>query len=223
MKKAPENIRFAAVAVDIVIFGIDDGVLKTLLIDIERHPHYVDMFGFPGGLIGSTETAEDAVERHLKEKTGLKDIFTEQLYTFSAVERDKRNRVVSIAYYGLVPSKVIATHTHQHTHWVPVADIKELAYDHNEILAMAHARLDGKLAYTNVAQFMLPKYFTLTELQSVYEIVIGKEFDKRNFRKKILALDIVEETGEKQEGVKNRPATLYKATTKKIVEIALFA
>ena len=222
MKKAPEGIRFAAVSVDIVVFGIHEGVLKTLLVDINRPPHYVNMLGFPGGLIDTKETAEDAVTRHLKEKVGLKEGFTEQLYTFSSLNRDKRNRVISIAYYGLVPSDVIASHDYPNTSWVPVSEIKNLAYDHDDILDTAYNRLKGKLFYTNIAQYMLPKKFTLTEVQSLYEIVTKRVFDKRNFRKKILSLDIVEETGEMQEGMKNRPAALYRFTSKEIIEFSLF-
>jgi 8-oxo-dGTP diphosphatase len=221
MKKAPEELRFAAMAVDAVIFGIVDKKLHVLVQNVVRPPHYVNMPGFPGGLIDKTETAEDAVERHLAEKVHLpaKDVYTEQLYTFSAINRDKRNRVISVGYVGCVKPEVIEAYAYDDATWVPVKKLDRLAYDHDDMYAKAVERLRGKLSYTTVAQFLLPNFFTLTELQEVYEVILGTDLDKRNFRKKILALDVVKETGRMQEGVKNRPAALYAFKSKTIKEL----
>jgi 8-oxo-dGTP diphosphatase len=222
MKQAPEEFRFAALAVDVVVIGFVDGVLHGLVSNVNRPPHYVNVPGFLGGIVTSDETAEQASVRILKEKGTITDLYIEQLATFSAVERDKRNRVVSVGYLGLVQPEVIVAFQHDEASFVPLKKLKTLAYDHPEMLQTALQRLQGKLEYTTIAQYLLPRYFTLSELQEVYETILHKEFDKRNFRKKMLSLDILKETGKMQEGVKNRPAALYQFASKKIKEISLF-
>ena len=223
MKKAPENLRFAAMAVDAIVLGFVDGKLCGLVSPVNRPPHYVNTVGFLGGLIDASETAEDASVRVLKQKGNLEKIYLEQLYTFSAVERDKRNRVVSVAYLGLVRPEIALSYAHAEARFVPVKQLQKLAYDHSQMLDMALARLKGKLTYTTIAQFLLPKEFTLSELQDIYEVVLHKELDKRNFRKKLLSLDVVKETGNMQEGVKNRPAALYEFRSQKVQELPLLA
>lgn len=220
MKQAPAELRFAAMAVDAVIFGIHNKKLHVLVQNVNRPPHYVNIPGFPGGLIDKTETAEEAVVRHLADKATLKKVYLEQLYTFSALERDKRNRVISVGYMGCVEPSVIAAYDNEAVHFLPVSSIKKLAYDHGSMFDMALTRMRGKLAYTTVAQFLLPSTFTLTELQNVYEVILGTTLDKRNFRKKILALNCLKETGKMQEGVQNRPAALYTFVSKKLVELS---
>jgi 8-oxo-dGTP diphosphatase len=220
MEKAPENLRFAAMAVDAVVFGIYDKKLQVLVQNVNRPPHYVNVPGFPGGLIDASETAEIAVARHLRDKVQLTAVYTEQLYTFSALDRDKRNRVISVAYLGCVVPSVVESYSGDTAAWVSVSTLKKLAYDHGAMFDLALSRLRGKLSYTTMAQFLLPKSFTLTELQTVYEVVLGKTLDKRNFRKKILALDCLTETGKMQEGVQNRPAALYTFTSKKLIELS---
>lgn len=222
MKKAPEQFRFAAMAVDAVVFTILNDELCVLVSPVNRPPHYVSILGFLGGIVLATETADEACDRILTEKGGLKKLYLEQLYTFSSVNRDKRNRVVSVAYLGMVSPDVAEKYVHEEAMFVPVKELKKLAYDHDEMLLVALTRLRGKLTYTTIAQYLLPKQFTLTELQAVYELILQKEFDKRNFRKKILSLEVVKETGEMQEGVKNRPAALYEFTSKKLIELPLF-
>ncbi len=219
-KKAPEKMRFAAIAVDVVVFSIIEGKLSVLLGTINRPPYYSNIEAFIGGLIETEETAEVAIERHIKSKTNLKNIFWEQLYTFSDIDRDERNRVISISYLGLISSDESQRGLADGLRWCPVSKIPKLAFDHNRMLKIAFDRLKGKLSYTNIAQFLLPKKFTLTELQTVYELVLGREIDKRNFRKKILTLDIVTDTGELKQGMKNRPAALYRFNTEKLVELA---
>ena len=220
MKQAPIELRFAAMAVDAVVFCISDKTLYVLVQNVNRPPHYVNVPGFPGGLIDKTETAEEAIERHLIDKVQIKNVYLEQLYTFSALERDKRNRVISVGYVGCVVPEVMANYTNGAATWVPVSTLKKLAYDHGSMYDMAIARLRGKLSYTTIAQFLLPRFFTLTELQTVYEIIMGQTLDKRNFRKKVLALDFLTETGKMQTGVQNRPAALYAFIHKKLIELS---
>lgn len=221
MKKAPDNIRFAVMAVDVPVYGFIDGELCGLVSNVNRPPHYVNVMGFIGGIVDAKESAEESSVRILKEKGNLKQVYLEQLYTFSEVNRDKRNRVVSVAYLGLVRPDVAATYSHPEAKFVPVKKLVNLAYDHDQMHKMAIKRLQGKLAYSTIAQFLLPRHFTLTELQAVYETILNKELDKRNFRKKVLALGIVKETGRMQEGVKNRPAALYEFTEQKLKELDL--
>lgn len=218
------SFRFAVAAVDAVIFGIHNGTLHVLVRSVETATHhYQGMQGFPGGVMRPTENAEDTLKRILEEKAGLQKVYVEQLYTFTDINRDSRSRAVAIAYLGLVQGEVIATYTHDKATWVPVQSISKLGYDHFDMLTMARKRLASKLLYTTIARMMLPNRFTLSELQAVYEIVCGEVFDKRNFRKKILALDIIKDSGEVQSGVANRPAALYTFVGKSIVEIPVIA
>lgn len=219
MKKAPEKLRFAALAIDIVVFALIEDKLCALVSPVNRPPHYNNILGFLGGLIDSKESAEATCQRILLEKGNLKQTYFEQLYTFSEVERDKRNRVVSVAYLGLVKPEVATSYSFQEAKFLPVRDLKKLAYDHDDVLLMALSRLRSKLSYTTIAQYLLPKEFTLSELQSVYEIVLQKDFDKRNFRKKILALDVLEDTGRVQEGVKLTYTPLFQRRFQKVPKL----
>lgn len=221
MSKAPEKFRFAAMAVDVVVFGFVDGELCALVSPVNRPPHYVDRLGFLGGLIDPKENAEEACKRILRQKGGLERVYIEQLYTFSAVERDKRNRVVSVAYLSFVRPDIAASYQHKEASFVPINTLKNLAYDHDEMLALSIKRLQGKLSYTTIVQHLLPKHFTLSEMQLAYESILHTDFDKRNFRKKILSLDIVKDTNQVQEGVKNRPAALFEFTSRQVVELPL--
>jgi 8-oxo-dGTP diphosphatase len=209
MHKSNHSIRFAVLAVDTVLFCIRDGVLQVLLIPVVI-PQFKGKKGLPGGLIDSMETAEEAVRRHILEKGGIKSAYLEQLYTFSEVNRDPRGRVVSVAYIGCMPADKLFT-LPEGVLWKPVNRVGELAYDHNDIVRTAHERLRARIGYTNIICNLLPKEFTLTQLQQAYETILGHSLDKRNFRKKILyELKLVKGTGKKQEGVKNRPAELYR-------------
>lgn len=223
MNKAPASVRFAAMAVDAIVFAIIDEKLHVLVDDVNRPPHYKNIDGFPGSLIQASETAESALERTLKHKAGITKVFYEQLYTFSAVDRDKRNRVVAVAYLCLARPNVVLSQQHESAHFIPVSSVKKLAYDHNAMLDTAVKRLKGKLAYTTIAKYLLPRHFTLTELQTIYEIILGQDLDKRNFRKKILGSNIVKDTGTVQEGVKNRPAALYQFTSDKLEELSILS
>jgi 8-oxo-dGTP diphosphatase len=222
MKPKEEYLKFAVLAVDAVCFSIIDGKLSVLLGKVVTNPFYKNKWAHIGGLIRPDETADLSIDRLLKDKAGIKNIFKEQLYTFSDIKRDARGRVVSVAYLSLIPSEY--AHSGQgsvETKWIPVADIPSLAYDHNQITKVAVERLQSKIEYTNIAQHLLPEEFTLTQLQQVYEIILGSKLDKRNFRKKILGTGMLKDTKRTQKKGVMRPAALYTFASKKqkVVEI----
>ena len=211
MVRASEKLRFAVLAVDVVYFRIIDNKLSLLLGKVTTAPDFIGKWALIGGLIAPDETADDAVKRHLKVKAGIEVPYTEQLYTFSAINRDRRGRVISVAYVALANSNLQNKQKAEtETKWCPIAGIPSLAYDHDEIVRVAIDRLRSKFTYTTMAQFLLPEEFTLSELQKTYEIVMGKEMDKRNFRKKILSLGIIAITKKVKIGKANRPAALYR-------------
>jgi 8-oxo-dGTP diphosphatase len=200
------------VAVDVVIFTVRDDSLQVLLLELNEHP-FVGKWAVPGGLVKTEESLEQAVGRHLANKIGVSDVFVEQLYTFGDIGRDPRGRVISVAYYALVREKdikVTINPRYSDIKWVKVGKLPEMAYDHAEIIKTAWERLQAKISYTNVVYSLLPQKFTLTQLQRVYEIILGKVLDKRNFRKKILSLGVIEELDETTRGEPTRPARLYK-------------
>ncbi|OGZ07459.1 MAG: hypothetical protein A3C93_03145 [Candidatus Lloydbacteria bacterium RIFCSPHIGHO2_02_FULL_54_17] len=206
---APEDIRFAVIATDVVIFTILDKKLKVLLIPI-RGTHFKNAHGFPGGMILPEETADDSVKRHMKNKAGVESpSYMEQLYAFSAVDRDPRGRVVSVAYIALIPPSRAEAVTKGAT-WVDIRKLPALAYDHNTIGRVALERLENKIKYTTIGRHFLPPLFTLTELQQTHETVQGEVLDKRNFRKKVLALDFLKPAGKIKKGGRSRPAELYR-------------
>ncbi len=217
-----QPFRHAIVAVDLVIFGLNDKGLVTLLLKAARPP-FAGKWVLPGGLVGPMENLEEAVERHIQEKTGLKKVYVEQLATYGETKRDPRGRVVSVAHLALVvdtSAPIAKNDDYEAIAWHDVKKLPPLGYDHAEMIALARRRLQAKLGYMNIAQFLLPPSFTLSDLQHVYETVLGQTLDKRNFRKKILSLDIVEKLDKKVSGA-FRPAELYSFTHKKprIVEI----
>ncbi|KXK09160.1 MAG: NUDIX domain protein [Microgenomates bacterium OLB22] len=180
----PKTLQFAIVAVDTVLFTFREGRLHVLCIPVTIPPHFLDCRGLPGGLIAPDETAEDAVVRHLSVKGGIKSVaYSEQLHTFSAIDRDPRGRVVAIAYMALIP-ETEADRIAPTAKWFFVDALPKMAYDHEKIIAYAVERLKGKLSYTNIAYGLLPKEFTLAELLTCYESVLDRKLDKRNFIKK---------------------------------------
>jgi 8-oxo-dGTP diphosphatase len=199
------------VTVDIVLFTIESGKLKVLLIQ-RKSPPFQHMWAIPGGFIHTGETLEDAAERQLYEETNVKGIFLEQLYSFGDPNRDPRARVITVAYYALIGADRLmleAKANAENVAFWDVNELPELAFDHKNILSLAITRLKEQLKNTNVAFQLLPEKFTLTELQRVYELILNKKLDKRNFRKKILSLGILDETDQtKMEGY-HRPAQLY--------------
>jgi 8-oxo-dGTP diphosphatase len=201
-----------ALTVDIVVFGLDEDDLQVMLIQRDLPP-FEGEWALPGGFVRVEETLEEAARRELVEETGLKDIYLEQLYTFGAVERDPRERVVTVAYYALVNLEghvVQASTDARNAAWFPVSDLPKLAFDHQQILDAAHARLRGKVRYQPIGFELLPDRFTLRQLQRLYEVILDRELDKRNFRKKVLAMEIVKETNEIEKDVAHRAAKLYR-------------
>lgn len=168
-------------------------------------------WAFPGGLVGLHESVEEAARRELSEKTGVTDVFLEQLFTFGSPDRNPVHRVVSVSYFALVPQKgafLVATPKYSEVRWVDVSELPPLAYDHNRLAETAMERLRAKLAYTNIAWSLLPRSFTLAELQEVYEVILGRSLDRRNFRKKILSLGLLKPLASMRRGA-HRPARLY--------------
>jgi len=200
-----------AVSTDIVIFTIQEEQLKVLLIRRLSDP-YRGGWALPGGFVGIDEDLEQAALRELKEETGISGVYLEQLYTFGKPDRDPRERVITVAYYTLVPIdrlSVAAGSDARETGWFNIEALPELAFDHRQIINKAKQRLRAKLAYSTIALQFMPSRFTLSELQRVYEIIHGEALDKRNFRKRVLAYGCMKETGEVRRNGSHRPARLY--------------
>jgi len=209
-----------SVTVDVIIFTLRGDELQALLIR-RRNPPFKGMWAIPGGFVSVDESLEEAALRELEEETGVRDVYLEQLYTFGSLGRDPRGRVITVAYFALVPADAVhplAGSDATETRWWPVYDLPELAFDHNDILDYAFQRLRYKLEYTAVGFELLPETFTLSELQTAYEVVLGEELDKRNFRRKILSADVIEETGDYHTG-EGRPARLYRFRDDAVAEV----
>lgn len=212
----------AALAVDCVVFGLDEHDLKVLLIQRRLAP-FQHAWALPGGFVRVDETVDAAARRELAEEAGVTDVYLEQLYTFGALDRDPRERVVTIAYYALAKlsdHRIRAATDAMGVGWFSLEDLPKLAFDHSEILALARDRLRGKVRYAPVGFELLPPRFSLTQLQRLYEIILGTELDKRNFRKKILSLDLLVETDEVEQGVRHRAARLYRFDRRKYDRLA---
>jgi 8-oxo-dGTP diphosphatase len=202
----------AALTVDCVVFGFDEGELKVLLIQRALEP-FRGAWALPGGFVRVSETLEDAARRELAEETGLKNVFLEQLYTFGAVRRDPRERVVSVAHYALVKlfdHRARAATDAAQAAWFPISQPPELAFDHADILTAALTRLRGKVRYQPVGFELLPEKFTLSELQHLYEAILATKLDKRNFRKKVLGLGLLAALQETRQAGRHRPAQLFR-------------
>jgi len=208
-------------AVDCVVFGLDEEDLKILLIR-RKLPPFEGKWALPGGFVQMDETLEQAAKRELKEETGVQNLYLEQLYTFGTVDRDPRERVVSVAYYALVNLRdyeLRAATDAQDAAWFAVVDVPSLAFDHTEIVTVALKRLKGKVVYEPIGFELLPKKFTLTQLQQMYEKILERSIDKRNFRKKILGMGLLHELDEVQVDVSHRAARLYKFDEKKYLKL----
>jgi 8-oxo-dGTP diphosphatase len=200
-----------AVTTDVVIFTIHEQQLELLLIQRSGAP-YKDSWALPGGFIEIDEDLEDCALRELEEETGVSGVYLEQLYTFGAPHRDPRERVISVAYYALVPAdrlSIRAASDARDVGWFRVNNLPPLAFDHDVIVDMAHKRLAAKLNYSTIALQFMSEKFTLSELQCVHETVLGGPLDKRNFRKRVLTLDCIRDTGEIRRNGNHRPARLY--------------
>ena len=198
--------------VDCVVFGLDDDRLEVLLIE-RGHPPFRGHWAIPGGFVDPPESLEDAARRELEEETGLRDLYIEQLYTFGDPGRDPRGHTVSVAYYGLVRlahHAVAGGDDARDARWFAVDDLPRLAFDHDRTLDVALARLKAKVRYQPIGFELLPRKFTLSQLQRLYETLLQTRLDKRNFRKKLLGMGLLVELRETQRDVAHRAARLFR-------------
>ena len=210
-----------AVTVDITIFTVRNDELNVLLIKRAEKP-FQGEWALPGGFVTENEGLEAAAERELVEETGVSGFYLEQLATFGAPDRDPRGHVVTVAYFALIPSdnlELTASTDAEGVAWFGIDKLPDLAFDHDEILELALDRLVAKLDYSTIALQLMPASFTLTELQHVYELIERNAIDKRNFRKRILALGAIEPTGEEKREGPHRPAKLYRVIDRSKVDV----
>ncbi len=210
-----------SLTVDVVLFTIMDDDLKVLLVQRSVEP-FANMWTLPGGFVNHHQSMEAAALQKLKEKTNVDQIYLEQLYTFGDPGRDPRTHVVTVAYYALVssenfelkPSKAV-----NEVRWHSIYELPQLGFDHEQILGYALERLRNKLSYTTVGSQLLPEKFTFPELCRMYEVILDRKIDKRNFRKKVALLDILEETDETTQKFSKKPARLYRFKHSDIVDL----
>jgi 8-oxo-dGTP diphosphatase len=210
-------------SIDCVLFGFDEGELKVLLIERNEEP-FKDWWALPGNLVQEHESLDQSATRILNELTGLTDIYMEQYYTFGDVNRHPQGRVLSIAYYALLrlggdkAVKPISNFAKQ-AYWRNVKDLPRLAFDHQQIFEKGMEKIKRRIKHQPIAFELLPEKFTLTQLQNVYEVILSKKLDKRNFRKKMLSFGVLKDLNEKQYGVSFRAATLYKFDKRKYAKL----
>jgi 8-oxo-dGTP diphosphatase len=199
-----------AISVDCVIFGFDDNVLKVLLIksDLEE---FNDQWSLLGDLVKPAENLDNASYRILNERTGLDDVYLEQVYTFGDVKRHPAGRVITTAYYSLINIKDHKLElSHNELHWHQVNEITTLAFDHKKIMDTCLRRLQSKIEEHPIVFNLLPEKFSLRELQNLYEAILGVKLDRRNFRKKFFLMDWLVDMNELEQDVPHRPGKLYK-------------
>jgi ADP-ribose pyrophosphatase YjhB (NUDIX family) len=221
MKKFMYQYPRPALTVDCVVFGFDEGDLKVLLIERALAP-FKGKWALPGGFVGMDETLDEAARRELQDETGIKELYLEQLYTFGDVDRDPRERVISVAYYALVKLgdyRVKAATDAKDAAWFPVSDVPALAFDHDKILEVALARLKAKVRYQPIGFELLPPKFTLSQLQHLYEVVLARPLDKRNFRKKIHAMSLLIQLDATEREVAHRAARFYRFDEQKYQQL----
>jgi 8-oxo-dGTP diphosphatase len=220
-KKYQYEYERPALATDCVIFGFDGGELKLLLIEREKEP-FKNKWALPGGFVFMKETTQECAKRILIEKAGIKNVFIEQLYTFSELERDPRERIVSVAYFALVDKhqyEVIAGRDTLKAEWFELSKLPKLAFDHSKIVRAGFQRLKGKVSYQPIGFELLNEKFTLTQLQALYESILEIEIDKRNFRKKILGMGLLKALDEKEKNVAHKAARFYSFDKKAYKEL----
>ena len=210
-----------AVTVDIVIFSLREGSLQVLLIQ-RGEPPFQHKWALPGGFVKITESLEEAAARELEEETGILDVYLEQLYTYGESDRDPRERVITVAYYALIPAdrkiRYEGGSDASQAAWFPIISLPELAFDHSKIVEYALRRLRYKLEYSAVGFELLPESFTLSELQTTYEIILDEKLDKRNFRRRIIEANVIEPTPKMRSG-EGRPARLYRYRDDAVAEV----
>jgi 8-oxo-dGTP diphosphatase len=197
-----------AVAVDLVVFTIREGALHALLVR-RGVPPFQGEWALPGGFVRD-ETLDAAARRELEEETGLRNVYLEQLYTFGDPGRDPRGRVISVAYFALIrPEPVRGSTDAAEAAWFPADKPPRLAFDHAAVLDAGFRRLRAKVGYTTLGSQLLPEEFTLTQLQSLYETLLRRPLDKRNFRRRVLSLGLIRAVRGKTSRGAHRPAQLY--------------
>lgn len=201
-----------SVTVDVVILTMRKRRLEVLLVK-RKHWPYEGLWAIPGGFVEIDESLEDAARRELEEQTDVRDVYLEQLYTFGDPHRDPRTRVITVVYYALFRSDelhIAVGDDAAESAWYPISALPPLAFDHENILNYTMQRLRGKLEYTSIGFQLLAPEFTLSELQEVYEAILARPLDKRNFRKKVLTTGILEPTTHTRKTGQHRPAALYR-------------
>ncbi len=208
-------------AVDAVVFGYESGNISVLLVKRKYEPHK-DAWAIPGGFVLEKENLEEAVKRELAEETGAKVNYLEQLYTFGDVKRDPRGRVVSVAYFGLVKPNAFqlqAATDAKKAAWFTIKKLPKLAFDHKKILKMAIQRLQGKITYEPIGFELLDKKFPFSDLEKLYTTLLDREIDRRNFKKKITSLQVLDELEEKVSIGRGRPASLFSFNKKRYFQL----
>jgi len=214
----PQSIQLS---VDAVVFGYESGTISVLLIKRKYEP-FKGKWAIPGGFVLEEESLEEAVARELKEETGIAINYLEQLYTFGQPKRDPRSRVVSVAYFGLIkPSafKILAATDAEEVQWFKITELPSLSFDHEAILQMAITRLQGKITYEPIGFELLDTKFPFSDLEKLYATLLGRAIDRRNFRKKMLSLNILDELDEKVSKGSGRPANLFKFNDKRYFKL----
>lgn len=208
-----------AVTTDCVIFGFDGRSLNVLLVERGIEP-FKGEWAFPGGFLNPDESAEEGARRELKEETGLEQGYIEQFHTYSAPNRDPRERVITIAYLALVKiQEVKGGDDAASARWFPVENVPRLAFDHDQILRDATSRLRERIHFHPIGYDLLPEKFTIKELQTLYEAILGIRFDRRNFAKKMLHLGILNQLDETVWPTNKREAMLYSFNLEKYNEL----
>ena len=212
---AAVETRRPSVAVLVVIFTVVDGALQVLLIE-RSAPPAEGQWAIPGGALRHGESLEQAAVRKLAEETGVTDLFLEQLYTFADLDPSPDGGSVGVAWFALVdPGRVrLAQRTAWRPEWWSLDRVPKLAFDNEQVIDVARTRLINKLQYTNAAYSLLPEQFTMRELQEVYEAILGRPLDKRNFRRRLLATDFISATSDVRADGRHRPARLYRFTNR---------
>lgn len=209
------------ISVDSVIFSYAEGTLKVALIE-RKTPPFAGMWAIPGGFMEGDETVEETARRELQEETGIEDVYLEQFHVFSKRGRDPRGPTITVALFALIKSdcKLAATEDAAQAQWWPAYDLPKLAFDHDEIYAKALEALRISFRHRPLAFELLPRDFTLTQLQKLYEQVFAIAIDKRNFRKRILKMDFIKSTKKQTEGGRHRPAMLYRFDSKRYLKFS---
>lgn len=209
------------ISVDAVVFGYESGTISVLLIKRKYDP-FKGKWAIPGGFVLNHESLEEAVERELQEETGIQINYLEQLYSFGNPLRDPRGRVVSVAYFALVrPNtfKIFASTDAELAQWFNINELPELSFDHKEILDKAIQRLQSKITYEPLGFELLDKKFPFSDLEKLYTTLLGRDIDRRNFRKKIMGLNVLDELDEKVLKGSGRPANLFRFNKKRYFQL----